>query len=367
MPAPIHSNAAAATSPRPNAHRLPPWAADLRRFERPSTARAAWQLANSLIPYLGLMALMVVTVRLDLPYWVTLALAVPAAGFMIRVFILFHDCVHGSFVGSVPLRQWLGRILGVLVFTPYGHWGQAHLGHHATSGDLDRRGIGDVPLLTAAEYLALSPRKRRLQRIYRHPLALLGIGPLLVFLVVQRIPPRGETRARRRSVLLTDLAVLGVAVAASLALGFETYLKVQLPVLYLGGLGGVWLFFVQHHFDPSHWVRHGDWEPLAAALQGSSYLKLPKVLQWFSGNIGLHHVHHLRPRVPNYALQRCLDETPELRAVEPLTFRRSLRSFACNVWDERAARFVTFREAERAARLRGVKACAPDASGDGAI
>lgn len=343
-------------APVPPPRGLPPWAGDLKRFERPSTARAAWQLTNTLVPYLGLLALMIFTVRRGLPYGITLALAVPAAGFMVRLFILFHDCVHGSFVRSEPVRRWLGRILGVLVFTPYGHWGQGHLGHHVTSGDLDRRGIGDVPLLTALEYLALSPGKRRLQRIFRHPLALLGVGPLLVFLVVQRIPPRGETRERRRSVLQNDLALLGVAGAACLLLGVETYVKVQLPVLFLGAMGGIWLFFVQHHFDPSHWVRRDAWTPLAAALRGSSYLKLPKVLQWFSGNIGLHHVHHLRPRVPNYALQRCHDETPALRAVEPLTFRRSLRSFSCHVWDERAGRFVTFREAERAARLAATPA-----------
>ena len=336
--------------PRGATRRLPPWAAELRRFETPSNARAAWQLANTLVPYLGLLAAMAWTVERGLPYAWTVALAVPAGGFMIRLFILFHDCVHGSFVRSGWLRRWLGRVLGVLVFTPYGAWGQGHLGHHVTSGDLDRRGIGDVPLLTVREYLALSPWKRRLERAYRHPLVLLGLGPLWGFLIVQRLPPRGATPARRWSVILTDLGLVAVAAAASLAVGFDTYVKVQLPVLYLGALGGVWLFFVQHHFEPSHWVRHAAWSPLDAALEGSSYLKLPKVLQWFSGNIGLHHVHHLRPRMPNYALQRCLDATPELRAVPPLTLRRSLRSFSCHLWDEAAGAYVTFRRAERAER-----------------
>ncbi len=336
-------------APAPVRSALPPWVASLSRFETTREPRAAWQLANTLIPYLGLLALMTWTVRSGVSYWITLALAVPAAGFMVRLFILFHDCVHGSFVRSPRLRRLLGRTLGVLVFTPFGHWGHSHLGHHVTSGDLDRRGIGDVAMLTVDEYRALPRGKRLLYRLTRDPLLMLLVGPLVAFLIVQRIPPRNGERRLVASVWWTNLAVACVVAAASFAFGFGTYLKVQLPVLYLGGMGGVWLFFVQHQFVPTYWVRRSEWSPLAAALEGSSYYKLPKVLQWFSGNIGIHHVHHLRPRIPNYRLQECLDATPELRRIEPLTIRRSLKSLRVHLWDESASRYVTFRAAARRA------------------
>ena len=303
-----------------------------------------WQLANSFLPYVATMALMYLMLRARLPWWSTLPLAVVAGGFMVRLFILMHDCIHSSFLESQRANRVLGRILGVLVFTPFGEWGGSHLGHHATSGDLDRRGIGDVWTMTVREYAAAS-RPRRLQyRVTRNPILMLLFGPFLVFLVGTRIPPRRATARRVLSVLYTNLAIAALAATAALTIGIRAYLLIQLPVLFFGGAWGIWLFYVQHQFTPSYWARHGEWSPTDAALQGSSYYKLPKILQWFSGSIGLHHLHHLRPRIPNYNLQGCLDATPDLQ-VPCLTLSASFRCARLALWDEDPRQFVSFREA----------------------
>lgn len=337
----------AVASARPLADR----AATLRAFEQPSAARAAWQIADSLLPYLATLALMYLTIRHGLPWWTTLALAVPASGFMVRLFILMHDCTHSSFLRSRRAERVLGRILGVLVFTPFAEWRHSHLGHHTTSGDLDRRGIGDVWTMTVDEYAA-SPRAKRIQyRLARNALLMLLFGPLLVFLLGNRIPRRAASRERVLSVLYTDLAIAAIVATAALTIGLRAYLSIQLPVLFLGGVWGIWLFYVQHQFEPPYWARGAEWSALEAALRGSSYFKLPKVLQWFSGNIGLHHVHHLRPRIPNYNLQRCLEATPELQVPRPLTLSRSIRCARLALWDERAHAFVSFRAAARRHRV----------------
>ncbi len=323
------------------------WTAGLGRFERPDAARAAWQVANSLVPYLATMALMVLTVRHRLPWWTTVALVVPASGFMVRLFVLMHDCSHSSFLRSRRAGGVLGAILGVLVFTPFAEWRHLHLDHHATSGDLDRRGTGDMWTMTLDEYVASSRARRLRYRLVRNPLLMLVFGPLVVFLAGNRVPARGSSRRRALSVIFTDLAIAAIVVAAALTIGLRAYLLVQLPVLALGGACGIWLFYVQHQFDPSYWARREAWSPVRAALEGSSYYKLPKVLQWFSGNIGLHHVHHLRPRIPNYNLQRCLDSTPGLQLSRPLTLPRSVHCARLALWDERGQAFVSFRAAAR--------------------
>ena len=317
--------------------------AALKRFEQPSAARAAWQVANSLVPYVATLALMYLTIRHQLPWWTTAALAVPASGFLVRLFILMHDCSHSSFVRPRRAERVLGRILGVLVFTPFAEWRHLHLSHHATSGDLDRRGTGDIWTMTVGEYLAASRARRLRYRLARNPLLMLLFGPLIVFVAGNRFPPRAASRERVLSVLYTDLAIAAIVAAAALTIGLEAYLAIQLPVLFLAGAWGIWLFYVQHQFEPSYWARGEEWSPEEAALKGSSYYKLPKVLQWFSGNIGLHHVHHLRPRIPNYNLQPCLEATPRFRATRPLTLARSIRCARLALWDERAQAFVTFR------------------------
>ncbi|HEY3448234.1 MAG TPA: fatty acid desaturase [Myxococcales bacterium] len=324
------------------------WVAAVRQFERTSGRKAAWQLANTVVPYLLLLGSMLELARRGSPLWGLLVL--PAAGFLVRAFGLFHDCVHGSFVGDARLCRIIGRSLGVLVFTPYGNWRHFHLGHHASAGDLDRRNTGDIWTLTVEEYRRGSRWQRLNYRAFRSPLVMFGLGPLTLFLFIHRLPGTRPDRRRIWSVLTTNLAIGTFVVAACLVFGVRAYLLVQLAVFVVGGGFGVWLFYVQHQFSPSYWARNADWSPMRAALEGSSYYKLPKVLQWLSANIGLHHLHHLCPRIPNYNLQACLDATPELRA-KPLTFRQSLAALKFNLWDEQAGRFVSFRDLAGASGL----------------
>jgi len=330
----------------------PAWIAGLRRFETPDARKVVIQLSNTVLPYLGLAALMLLTVTWGLPYWVTLLLAVPAGALLLRTFIFFHDCCHGSYLQSPVALNILGRILGLIVFTPFDDWRHSHGIHHSTSGNLDKRGIGDVWTMTLAEYEQSGKFHRALYRFYRHPAVMFGLGPILSFILMNRIPSRKATRKGIWSVILTNIGIAGIILAIGFTLGFWTYLKVQLPVLLIGGAAGVWLFYVQHQFDPSYWVRNGEWESTAAAMVGSSYYKLPKVLQWISASIGLHHIHHLRPRIPNYHLQTCVDETPELQLDSCLTLRRSLKSVRYNVWDEESNALLSFREMKQVLRQR---------------
>jgi len=317
-----------------------------RSFELPRPMAAAWQVANTLLPYLGTLVLMGWTIERHWSWWTTLALAVPASGLLVRLFVLMHDCTHASFLHSRRAERVLGSILGVLAFTPFAEWRHCHLAHHATSGDLDRRGTGDIWTMTVDEYFGSSPARRLQYRYARNPFLLLLFGPFLVFVFGSRIPPRGANRERVLSVLWTDLALAAIVTAAAFTIGVRAYVMIQLPVLFLAGVWGIWLFYVQHQFVPSYWARGDAWEPTRAALEGSSYLRLPKVLQWFSANIGLHHVHHRRPRIPNYNLQRCLDATPEFRLSPPLTLIGSVGCAHLALWDERAHELVSFRGAE---------------------
>jgi omega-6 fatty acid desaturase (delta-12 desaturase) len=237
----------------------------------------------------------------------------------------------------------LGYISGVLTFTPYEDWRRAHAGHHATAGDLDRRGIGDVWTMTVAEYVAAPVRKRFAYRFLRNPVVMFGLVPAGLSLILHRFPHRGAGKRERRSVVVTNMAILGGIALASVTIGVGTYLAIQLPIMLMAGTVGVWLFYVQHQYEGVYWARHQDWEPMKAALEGSSYYRLPKVLQWCTGNIGLHHIHHARPGIPNYNLQQCCDDIPALRAVEPMSFRKSLKSLRMNLWDEREQKLVSFR------------------------
>ncbi|HSR33940.1 MAG TPA: fatty acid desaturase, partial [Anaerolineae bacterium] len=300
-------------------------------------------LVNTFVPYLGLWVLMIYLIETGTPYWITLVLAVVAAGFMVRIFIFFHDAGHGSFFSSPRANTALGYISGVLTFTPYDSWRRSHARHHATSGNLDRRGMGDVWTMTVEEYRA-APRKKQLAyRMYRNPLVMFGLGPVGSFLIAQRFPQIGVKRREQLSVLGTDLALLAIIVLASVTIGFWTYVLIQLPIILIGGALGIWLFYVQHQYEGVYWARDEAWDPTKAALEGSSFYKLPKVLQWFTGNIGLHHIHHLRPRIPNYNLQQCYDKVPAMQAVQPLTIGKSLKSLRMNLWDEKQQKLVSFR------------------------
>lgn len=320
-----------------------------RQFAHANCRKACWQLFDTIIPYGVLWALMLHAVRQGYPYWMTLALAVIAAGILVRIFILFHDCCHGSFLPSRRANTILGYLSGILIFTPFEDWRYAHNVHHATAGDLDRRGTGDIWTMTTEEYLAAPRRKRLAYRIYRNPFILFIPGPLLLFLFVHRFPTKGAKKRERIGVAFTNLALVLVVLAASFTIGLRTYLLIQLPVIAIAGSFGLWLFYLQHQFENVYWARHESWQPLRVALEGSSYLKLPKILQWFTGNIGLHHIHHARPTIPNYHLQQCYDEIPVFQTVTPLTIRTSLKSLRLGLYDEEQQKLISFRSSKAAA------------------
>ncbi|MGD8518247.1 MAG: fatty acid desaturase [Anaerolineae bacterium] len=321
----------------------PDWHEEVAQYAQPNHRQAIWQLVNTFVPYIGLWILMVYTVNTGVSYWVTLALAVVAAALLVRIFIFFHDCGHGSFFPSPRANTLVGYISGILTFTPYHDWRIAHAKHHATAGNLDRRGVGDVWTMTVEEYQAAPRRTQIAYRLFRNPLIMFGLGPAVSFLIGQRFYRKGSKKRERRSVLITNVAILAILVLASLTIGLGTYLLIQLPIILIAGTLGFWLFYVQHQYEDVYWARNGVWDPVKAALQGSSYYKLPKVLQWLTGNIGLHHIHHLRPRIPNYKLQACYDQVPAMRVVTPLTIATSLRSLRMNLWDEERQKLVSFR------------------------
>lgn len=320
------------------------WQEIVARYAHPDLARSLWQVVNTLVPYFTLLYLMVRSVQIS--YWLTLALAIPAAGFLMRIFIIFHDCGHGSFFKSQKYNDLLGTITGILTFTPYHRWKHDHAIHHATSGDLDRRGTGDIYTMTVKEYLAAPWWKKFGYRVMRNPFAMFLVGPLLVFVVTQRFYGPGTGKRERASVWWTNLALAGIFLVAWRLIGWQTYLLVQLPVLMLGMSAGVWLFYVQHNFDPTYWDNHNSWEFVKAGLQGSSFYKLPGVLQWFTGNIGFHHIHHLSAKIPNYNLPKCYEENPVFH-VRPMGLLASLKSLSLRLYDEEQRMLVGWRELKK--------------------
>ncbi len=325
------------------------WREALAPYARPDLRRSVLDVATSVVPYLMLWALMYLTVERGASYLLTLLLAIPAAGFLVRSYIVFHDCAHGSFLPSKRTNVWLGTWVGLLVFQTFAAWRHAHAVHHATAGDLGRRGVGDVVTLTVAEYRARSRRGRLFYRLIRHPLVMFGLGPIIALVVQPRIVPRSARPRIKRRVLATDVALAALVAGLCLLLGWRNYLLIQAPIVMMAGAAGIWLFYVQHQFDDVYWERGERWSFVDAALLGSAYLKLPKVLQFFSGNIGLHHVHHLSARIPNYNLQRAHDNIPMFHNVPTLSLLDGLRTVRLKLYDEDRQRMVTFAEARRAA------------------
>ncbi|MCG6878357.1 MAG: fatty acid desaturase [Deltaproteobacteria bacterium] len=320
----------------------PDWYAELATFRKSDTRKATWQLINTIVPYCGLWYLMIRSIQLDYPYTFTLILALPAAAFMVRLFILFHDCVHGSFFRRQNVNTFFGYILGVLVFTPFEDWRFAHLRHHVTYANLDARGFGDIWTMTLTEYENVSKKKRLQYRLYRNPVVMLGLGALFMFLLRNRLPTRWVKRKERTSVIFTNLLIIVMVLVADRFIGWRTFLLIQLPVLCFAGAAGIWLFFVQHQFPGGYWARKGKWEPLRAAMEGCSFYNLPALLRWFSSNIGYHHVHHLSPRIPNYRLKKCYDAVPALQEKAPLTIAKSLSCIRLKMWDEQRQKMVDF-------------------------
>ncbi|TAL46480.1 MAG: fatty acid desaturase [Methylovulum sp.] len=320
------------------------------KYAQPDYQKAFWQISNTFVPYIGLWALMIYFILQGYSYWLTLLLAIPASGFLVRIFIFFHDCTHGAFFPSRKANRVLGYITGAMVFTPFEDWQRTHVIHHSVSGNLDRRGVGDIWTLTVDEYLAASRKKRLVYRLFRNPLVLFSIIPLFLFLVINRFPSSGAGKRERRSVMLTNAIIAGIVIVMSLTLGLQNYLLIQLPVILMAASVGMWMFYVQHQYEDVYWVRHSSWDLTKSGLEGSSYYKLPKVLQWLVGNIGLHHIHHVRANIPNYNLQRCYNEVPALQAVVPLTIGKSLKSLWLNLWDEQRQKLVGFRSIRRLPR-----------------
>jgi omega-6 fatty acid desaturase (delta-12 desaturase) len=315
----------------------------LDRYAEPRLTRSLVDLGTSVVPYLVLAVAMYFALRVSL--LLELVLAVPAAGFLIRVFIVFHDCTHGSFLRSRRANNLLGAAVGLLVWMPFRSWQHEHAVHHATSGDLDRRGIGDITTLTVAEYRAMNAWRRFGYRLFRNPVVMFGLGWLVVLVLKPRFVMRGARPSIRNSVLGTDVALAVIVAVLCVTIGWREYLLVQGPIFFIAGAVGTWLFYVQHQFEDTYWQSHDDWRHDRAALEGSSYLKLPRILQFFTGNIGFHHVHHLSVGIPNYNLQEAHETSERLQAVPELTLRDGLRATRLKLWDEQGARLVGFRDA----------------------
>lgn len=335
----------------------PEWVKKLSRYDKPNLWLAIEQLAGTFIPYFSLLSLMFVTIRLGVSYWATFALAVLAVPFYIRIFIFFHDCGHGSFFRSRKANTILAYVCGILTFTPYEQWRHDHAMHHAGIGNLDRRGRGAIAIMTVDEYLDASLPRRIAYRLYQNPFIMFGPGFFYKFIIQFRFPHLDDNRKRQLSVYFTDAAIAAIVVTAFYTIGIREYLLIQAPIAFVAGPIAVWIFYIQHNFPGTYFARKKKWDHLTASLRGSSYYKLPVVLQWATGNIGFHHIHHVRPRIPNYNLPRCYQETRQLH-VRPLTIRRSLDALFLSLWDEDENKLVSFGHVKKLKRKRAHRTAA---------
>jgi omega-6 fatty acid desaturase (delta-12 desaturase) len=318
------------------------WMEIIRKYTKPDPLKSWWQVINSVGPYIILWVLMIKSIEIS--YWITLLLSVFAAGFMVRIFIIFHDCGHGSFFNSRRLNKIVGIITGLIVFTPYHMWHHDHNIHHQTVGNLDKRGVGDVMTLTVEEYKKLSVWKKAYYHIYRNPVVLFGIAPIIVFTIQHRFPKKYMNLKEKMYVHLSSLGLAVVILLLILLIGWKIFLLIQLPILYIATVHGVWLFYVQHQFRDVLWTKSENWDYKNIALKGSSLFKLPFILNWFTGNIGYHHIHHLSPRIPNYNLKRCYDENKIFREIKPITFFTSFETIMLKLYDEKSSRMIKFSE-----------------------
>jgi acyl-lipid omega-6 desaturase (Delta-12 desaturase) len=321
------------------------WMKELSRYRQPNTMRSVFELAITAIPFAFAWVLMAVALKLGY-FWLYALLILPTAGLLVRLFMIQHDCGHGAFFTRRSVSDWTGRVIGVLTLTPYDHWRRSHAIHHASSGNLDRRGIGDIDTLTVTEYLALSRWSRLRYRLYRHPAVMFGFGPAYLFILHNRLPVGFMRQGWQSwiSTMATNLAIAGVVGVLIWMVGMVPFLLVQLPMFLVAASAGVWLFYVQHQFEETHWAENQNWNAQEAALYGSSHYDLPGVLRWFTANIGMHHIHHLSSRIPYYRLPEVLRDHPELRAVGRLTLFQSLKCVRLALWNDERKCLISFKE-----------------------
>ncbi|WP_251552411.1 fatty acid desaturase [Neobacillus muris] len=321
-------------------------------YEKSSTKSSIWQIMNTLLPFFLLWVLSYMSLAFS--YVLSLIFTVAAAGFLVRTFIIFHDCCHHSFFKNRTANKILGTITGILTLFPYSQWQYEHSVHHATSSNLDKRGTGDIWMLTVEEYMSASVWKKIQYRLYRNPFIMFVLGPIYVFVVKNRFNRKGARIKERLNTYLTNIGIIGLAGALCWLLGWESFLLVEGPIFFIAGSAGIWLFYIQHTFEDSYFEEDQQWEYVRAAVEGSSYYKLPKLLQWLTGNIGYHHVHHLSPRVPNYKLEQVHNQTLVLQNVPTITLATSLSSLKFHLWDEDNKQFIGFKDAKLLAKIKSV-------------
>jgi omega-6 fatty acid desaturase (delta-12 desaturase) len=318
------------------------WEKVVMMYNHPDLLRSIWQICNSVLPFIFIWYLMYRS--LDYSYLITLGLSLLASGFLIRIFIIFHDCGHRSFFSSPAANNITGIITGMLTFTPYLLWHRQHKIHHTTSGNLDKRGAGDIWTMTVEEYLESSSWKKFLYRAFRNPFIMLTVGPVYVILIQNRFSRKYMTTKEKWNLYFTNISIVMFAVVLSLMIGVKSFLLVQLPILFIAHSIGIWLFYIQHQFDDVEWDRQSSWDYKVSALNSSSFLKLPALFRWFTGNIGFHHVHHLSSRIPNYFLRKCHYENEIFAGVKPLSLSSTIRAFSLRLWDENSRKMISFRK-----------------------
>lgn len=318
------------------------WKNLVSKYQKSDVLKSTWQFANSFLPFIVILYLMYVSLAIS--YGLTILLAFPAAGFVIRLFIFQHDCGHRSFFKSRKANDVTGTFLSIFTLTPYHYWKKSHSIHHASTGNLEQRGVGDIYTMTVEEYSRLSDWGKLKYRIYRNPFILFIVLPFFLFTVVYRFPSYRQIDLKpfHNSVYLTDILLGLLAGGIIWMIGLQAFLLIQIPVYFISSTAGMWIFYVQHQFEDTYWNNSDEWNYAQAAIKGSSYYKLPKVLQWFTGNIGFHHIHHLSPKIPNYRLEKCHEENPVFQEAVVLTLRSSLRSILLNLWDEKQKKLISF-------------------------
>lgn len=319
-------------------------------YEKSDNWNSVRQIINTFVPFFLLWYLAYVS--LSVTYWLTLGICIIAGGFLTRIFIIFHDCCHNSFFKNRKVNEFLGTVSGVLTLFPFKQWQHSHNVHHAGSGNLDKRGVGDIWVLTVDEYLSASTWTKIRYRIYRNPFVMFIIGPIFVFLITNRFNRKGAKRKERMNTYITNISIVALVAIMGFTLGWQSFLLVQGTIFMVSGSAGIWLFYVQHTFEDSYFEEDEDWEYVKAAVEGSSFYKLPKPLQWLTGNIGFHHVHHLSPRVPNYKLEEAHNSSKPLQHVPTVTLKTSLESLKFRLWDEKAKKFVSFKDIKSLSRVK---------------